>query len=327
MEQESKQALIEAKNADSTLVAFKANASRKSLGRAIFPYLLIFPTLALITLFTFIPTINSAIQSTIKPPRTVQQEAEFVGFKNYLDLFDNNTVIGQEDNFQRVFVNTLVFVAVTVPVCVILAFLLALLLNQKLKLTSIYRTGIFYPVLLPLLSAASIWAFFFADSFGMLNTTLKAIGLPPQGWNRDANWALISIMLVVIWKQTGFYMIFYLAGLQNLPQDIYEAAQLDGASALRRMFNLTIPLLNGTTLFVLVIAGVGAFQTADPLYALGEGNPANRSNLILYFIYQHLNEPRDRGYVYAMTILLLILLLVFTVFNFIFIERRANYED
>lgn len=159
MEQESKQALIEAKNTDSIAVAFKANAKRKSLGRAIFPYLLILPTLALITLFTFIPTINSAIQSTVKPPRTVQQEAEFVGLKNYLDLFDNNTVIGQEDNFQRVFVNTLVFVAVTVPVCVILAFLLALLLNQKLKLTSIYRTGIFYPVLLPLLSAASIWAF------------------------------------------------------------------------------------------------------------------------------------------------------------------------
>jgi sn-glycerol 3-phosphate transport system permease protein len=122
-------------------------------------------------------------------------------------------------------------------------------------------------------------------------------------------------------------MIFYLAGMQNLPQDIYEAAQLDGASAWRRMLNLTIPLLNGTTLFVLVVAGVNSFQTADPLYALGEGNPANRSNLILYFIYQRLNQPRDQGYIYAMTILLLVMLLVFTIFNFIFIERRANYED
>jgi sn-glycerol 3-phosphate transport system permease protein len=257
----------------------------------------------------------------------VRQQAEFVGLQNYFDLFDNNTVIGQADNFPRIFINTLAFVAVTVPVSVILAFLLALLLNQKMRLTPLYRTSIFYPVLLPLISAASIWAFFFADNFGLLNTILRAIGLSNQGWTRDPNWALICIMLVVIWKQTGFYMIFYLAGMQNLPQDIYEAAQLDGASAWRRMLNLTIPLLNGTTLFVLVVAGVNSFQTADPLYALGEGNPANRSNLILYFIYQRLNQPRDQGYIYAMTILLLVMLLVFTIFNFIFIERRANYED
>jgi sn-glycerol 3-phosphate transport system permease protein len=134
-------------------------------------------------------------------------------------------------------------------------------------------------------------------------------------------------MLVVIWKQTGFYMIFYLAGLQNLPSDIYEAAQLDGATAWRKIRSLTIPLLNGTTLFVLVVAGVNAFQTADPLYILGLGQPNNRSNLILFYIYQRFSEPRDLGYVYAMTILLLAMLLIFTVSNFLFLERRANYED
>ena len=257
----------------------------------------------------------------------MRQQAEFVGLKNYFDLFDENTVIGQADNFPRIFANTIVFVAVTVPVCLILSFLLALLLNQKLRATALYRTGIFYPVLLPLISAASVWAFFFADNFGLLNTLLRTIGVSPLGWTRDPNLALFSIMLVVIWKQTGFYMIFYLSAMQNLPSDIYEAAALDGANAIQRMLRLTVPLLNGTTLFVLVIAGVAHFQTADPLYVLGQGQPNNRSNLILYYIFQRYDEPKDLGYVYAMTILLLGLLLLFTIANFLFLERRGNYEE
>jgi len=298
----------------------------QSLGQALFPYLLILPTFGFVAAFTIWPTIYAAIQSTIKPARNVKLEAKFVGFQNYLDLFDSSTVIGQEDNFPLIFTNTLAFVIVVVPTCVILAFLLALLLNQKFRATAVYRTAIFYPVLLPLISAASIWAFFFADNFGLLNTVLRGLGLSPLGWTRDPFWALPAIMLVVIWKQTGFYMIFYLAGLQNLPTDIYEAAQLDGANVLQRLLRLTIPLLNGTTLFVLIIAGVSTFQTADPLYVLGLGQPNNRSNLILFYIFQRFNEPRDLGYVYAMTILLLAMLLVFTIANFLFLEKRGNYE-
>jgi sn-glycerol 3-phosphate transport system permease protein len=302
------------------------NPLLKTISSSIFPYLLILPTFVLIAAFTFVPVINALIQSTVKPPKTVRQTAEFVGIKNFLDLFDESTVIGQSDNFPRIFVNTLVFVAVTVPICVVLSFLIALLLNQKLKLSGLYRTAVYYPVLLPLISAASIWAFFFADTFGFLNTVLRGVGLSPIGWTREPGWALPAIMIVIIWKQTGFYMIFYLAGLQNLPQDIYEAAALDGASAWRRMLSMTIPLLNGTTLFVLVIAGTNAIQTADPLYVLGQGQPNNHSNLMLYYIYQKLEEPKDQGYVYAMTILLLGMLLVFTIINFSLLDRRGNYE-
>jgi sn-glycerol 3-phosphate transport system permease protein len=297
-----------------------------NLGRVILPYLLILPTLFFIGAFTFYPAIYAMIQSTVKPPRTVTQEPRFVGFQNYIDLFDEATVIGQSDNFPRVFNNTLVFVLVTVPVSIILAFLLALLLNRQLRLNGWYRSAIFYPVLLPMISAASIWAFMFADQFGLINTVLRSLGLNPLGWTREPNWALPAIMVVVIWKQAGYYMIFYLSGMQNLAHDIFEAAQLDGANAWQRLRNLTIPLLNGTTLFIVVISGATAFQTADPLYVLGQGQPNNRSNLVLYYIYQLYTEPRNQGYVYAMTIVLLGLILVFTVANFFFLERRANYE-
>jgi sn-glycerol 3-phosphate transport system permease protein len=297
-----------------------------NFGRIILPYLLILPTVVFIAAFTFYPTIYALIQSTIKPPRTVTQEPRFVGFQNYLDLFDEATVIGQSDNFPRVFGNTLVFVAITVPVSIILAFLLALLLNRQMRLSGWYRSAIFYPVLLPMISAASIWAFLFADQFGLINTVLRFFGLNPLGWTRDPFWALPSIILVVIWKQAGYYMIFYLSGMQNLPQDIFEAAQLDGASAWQRLKSLTIPLLNGTTLFIIVIAGAASFQTADPLYVLGQGQPNNRSNLVLYYIYQLYTEPRNNGYVYAMTVVLLGLLLLFTIANFFFLEKRANYD-
>lgn len=310
----------------SNLINYK-RPFRQVLSKATLPYLLILPTFIFIAAFTIFPTIYAAIQSTIQPALTPDQPAQFVGFQNYADLFDNNTVIGQSDNFPRVFVNTLVFAAVTVPVSMILAFLLALLLNQKLRAIAIYRMAIFYPVLLPLISAASIWAFFFADTFGLFTTILNVFGVQSPGWTRDPNWALPSIMLVVVWKQVGFYMIFYLAALQNLPTDVYEAAALDGANAWNRLKSFTIPLLNGTTLFVLVIAVEAAFQTADPLYVLGEGNPNNRSNLILYFIYQNFNEPTMQGYVFAMTMLLLAILLVFTIINFVVLERRTYYEN
>jgi sn-glycerol 3-phosphate transport system permease protein len=305
---------------------FTPHRKKGNIGRTVLPYLLILPTVFFIAAFTFYPAIYAMIQSTIKPPRTVSQEPRFVGFQNYLDLFDEATVIGQSDNFPRVFNNTLVFVLITVPISIVLAFLLALLLNRQLKLSGWYRSAIFYPVLLPMISAASIWAFMFADQFGLINTLLRALGLNPLGWTRDPNWALPAIMLVVIWKQAGYYMIFYLSGMQNLAHDIFEAAQLDGANAWQRLKSFTIPLLNGTTLFIVVIAGAAAFQTADPLYVLGQGQPNNRSNLVLYYIYQLYTEPRNTGYVYAMTIALLGLILVFTIANFFFLERRANYD-
>ncbi len=296
------------------------------VGRGVFPYLLILPTVVMIATFTIWPTINAAIQSTIKQPITARYQPEFVGLQNYLDLFDESTVIGQSDNFPRIFVNTLVFVVVTVPISVGLAFFLALLLNQKIRGISGFRVSIFYPAMLPFLGAASIWAYLYADNIGFFNIVLTWLGMGRVGWTRDANLVLVSLMLVAIWKQTGFYMIFYLAGLQNLPTDIYEAAALDGANGWQRVLRLTVPLMNATTLFVVVIAGTNAFQTADPLYALGQGQPNNRANLILYEVFRRYTEPRDQGYVYAMTIVLLLLLLAFTLINFILVERRAHYE-
>jgi sn-glycerol 3-phosphate transport system permease protein len=289
------------------------------------PYVLILPTFVFILTFTLWPTLSAVLQSTIKPPPTVRQAARFVGLQNYADLFDPLVPIGQD--FPRILGNTLLFVAVTVPVSMALAFGLALLLNRKMRGIALFRFAFFYPVLMPMIGAASIFAFIFADNIGLANTVLRSFGLAGIKWVGDANWTIISIMIVAIWKQTGFFMIMYLAGLQNLPSDVYEAADLDGASVWEKIRFLTLPLLRSTTSFILTTGAAGAFQMVDQLYALGEGQPNERSNLLLYFIFQKYNEPRNLGYVNAITVILLALLLTFTVVNFVLSERQTYYEN
>ena len=142
---------------------------------------------------------------------------------------------------------------------------------------------------------------------------LRSFGLRGANWLGDPNIVLWAVILVNIWKQTGYYMIFYLAGLQNIPRDFYEAAELDGANELQKLLRLTLPLLRRTTLFVLVIAFTFAFQTVEQLQVMGQGNPGNRSNLLLYYIFQTIPERRNWGYVNAMTVVLVLILLVFTV--------------
>jgi sn-glycerol 3-phosphate transport system permease protein len=299
--------------------------SGKRLRQALLPYLLVLPTFGFILAFTLWPTLSALIQSTIRPGPTVRIPARFVGLQNYLDLWDPSLDIGQD--FPRILGNTLLFVGLTVPISIVLGFLLALVLNQKLRGLGLFRFAFFYPVLMPTIGIGSVFAFLFADSIGLINTVLRGLQLTPIPWIGHAHWTFVSIMLVAIWKQVGFFMIMYLAGLQSLPQDVYEAADLDGANHWQKTGYLTLPLLGGTTLFNLTTGATGAFQLVDQLYALGEGGPNQRSNLLLYFIFQKYNEPRNLGYVNAITVILLLILIVFTVFNFLYWERRAHYED
>jgi len=301
----------------------QARAARR--WQRLLPYLLIFPTLLFIFVFTLWPTVNAVISSTIRPGPTVHIPDKFVGIQNYLDLFDPSGDIGQ--SFPAILINTILYVLVTVPVGMALAFFLALALNRKLRAIGFFRFAFFYPVLMPMIGAASIFAFLYADNIGLINVVLRSIGAPTHTWIGDAFWTPIAIIVVAIWKQTGFYMIIYLAALQSLPSDVFEAADLDGASPWRKLRSITWPLLSGTTVFVLISAATTSFQMVDQLYALGEGVPSNKSNLLLYYIFQKYNERANTGYVNAITVILLVLLMCFTVFNFAVLDRQAYYES
>ncbi len=302
---------------------------RKPLIARLFPYFLVAPTLILVFIFTVWPTYQSVVGSLYRPPPTVRQQPKFVGLQNYVDLFDpaQSTRPDIASSFPMILVNTLVFTAATVVVSVPLAFLFALLLNRKLRFLGLWRFSLFYPALLPVIGAASIWSFLYADNIGLTNTVLRSLGLPAIKWIGLPNMTLVSVIIVICWKQIGYFMIFYLAGLQGIAREIYEAADLEGANTWQQIRYITFPLLQRTTLFVLIVAITGAFQTVEQLQALGQGGPNDSSNMILYYIFQKLSDPRNIGYVNAMTVILLLLLMIFTVTNFYFFEWRRVKDD
>ncbi len=290
------------------------------LWRFVFPYVLIAPTFVFVVLFTLYPAVKTVQDSFYQPARKASEPAVYVGLQNYVDLFNPTHYLGSR--FTRVLINTLVFAFATVLFSVPLALLMALLLNRKMHGLGFWRFSVFYPSLLPMLGAAGLWAFLFSNQIGLINTVLRGFGLTDVNWLGDPNTILASIVLVNVWKQSGYFMLFYLAGLQNIPRDLYEAAELDGASLWQQFRSLTLPLLRRTTLFVLVIALTFAFQTVEQLQALNQGNPADRGNLMLYFIYQNIQERRNWGYINAMTVILVGILLIFTVTNLVVFERR-----
>ncbi len=302
---------------------------RKPLAARLFPYFLVAPTLIMVFLFTLLPTFQSVTGSLYRAPLTVRQQPSFVGLQNYVDLFDSSRTTRPDisDSFPKILINTVVFTLATVLVSVPLAFLCALLLNRKLRWLGLWRFSLFYPALLPVIGAASIWSFLYADNIGLTNTVLKSFGLAGVKWIGLPGMTLVSVIIVICWKQVGYYMIFYLAGLQSIPRDIYEAADLEGANTFQQIRYITLPLLNRTTLFVLVVAITGGFQTVEQLQALGQGGPNESSNLMLYFIFQKFAEPRNLGYVNAITVILLLILMVFTVANFYFFEWRRIKDD
>jgi len=277
-----------------------------------------------VVLFTLYPAVKTIQDSFYEPARKASEPAVYVGLQNYVDLFNPTHYLGSR--FTRVLVNTLVFSFGTVAFSVPLALLMAILLNRKMRGIGFWRFSVFYPALLPMIGAASLWAFLYSNQIGLINTVLRGFGLPDVNWLGDPNTILASVIFVNVWKQSGYFMLFYLAGLQNIPRDLYEAADLDGANLWQQFRFLTLPLLRRSTLFVLIIALTFAFQTVEQLQALNQGNPADRGNLMLYFIYQNIQERRNWGYVNAMTVILVGILLIFTVSNLIISERREANE-
>ncbi len=302
----------------STRAMTMSTTRRSRLGTAALPYLLLLPTLAFVTVFTLWPSVRVLYDSLFIQNQAVQVP-QFGGLANYADLT-------ADPSFHDVVWNTLIYVVVTVPVSVFLALVLALLLNRKFRALGLYRLAFFYPTVLPMVSAATIWLFMYTPDYGLVNVFIGLFHIPSQNWLGSSNLALIALMILGIWKQTGYYMIFYLAGLQGLPHEIFEAAELDGASTVQATRYLTVPLLMGTTLFVTTIAVVNAFETVDQIYIMTGGGPVNATNMLLFRLWQTLFSYLDIGKASGISVILILVLLIFTALNFIYTERRVTYE-
>ena len=287
------------------------------------PYILISPTLFFVTMFTVWPTFLSIYQSLFKQRLNIAKykTPSFIGFENYFELLKNS-------DFINVLQNTMIYVLGTVPLTIAAAFILAVLLNNKFKGSGLFRLAIFHPSILPMVSAATIWMFFFTPDYGLFNSTISFLGYTgPENWTVNPNLALISVMIVAFWKNAGYFMIFYLAGIQNLPGTVFEAAKIDGAGPVKTMIAITIPLLRRSTLFITTIAFIGAFQAVDHIFVLTSGGPGDRSTVLLFYLWQQRFENLNVGKAAAITVILIIILLFFTISNFLLSERKEGIND
>jgi sn-glycerol 3-phosphate transport system permease protein len=282
------------------------------------PYLLLLPSLVFLATFTYYPILFSLRLSLYQATATVSHPT-FVGLRNYAAL-------GGDPIFHQVLANSLQFLIGTVPVSMGLALGLAMLLNRTHLLTTPFRTAFFYPTLLPLVGAAAIWLFVFTPGYGLMDVYLRGIVGRGVNWLGSPTLALPAVMILTVWKNAGYYMLFYLAGLQTIPTELFEASRIEGASWWQQFRMITWPLLGPTTLFVLVIASIGAFQSVDQIWLMTGGGPDNRTNLLLFYVYLVAFQFFDLGKAATLTVFLLGVLMAIAALSFGFLERRIHYE-
>jgi len=170
-----------------------------------------------------------------------------------------------------------------------------------------------------------IWVWLFTPGYGLINYFVRQLGFPDIKWLEDRQFALIALIVVGIWKRVGYYMIVFMAGLQNIPQEIYGAGSIDGATGFKKTFYITLPLLSPTTFFVVIIAIMHSFQAIDQIYLMTHGGPANATNMFVYYIYENAFMFYDLGYASALTSVLLFALLLLTLLAFVVSARRVHY--
>ena len=284
----------------------------------IYGWLLLLPAMALLALFTHYPAIATAWHSFFATPRGSRPPA-FVGADNYRALIDDPI-------FWQALSNNLWFALGTIPLSIAIAMTMAAWVNGRLAGRAFLRLAYFTPTVLPMIAVANIWLFFFTPEYGLLEQVLGAFGFGSHNWLGSKNTALGCLMVVTIWKEAGFFMIFYLAALQTMSPQLAEAAAIEGASRWYFFRRVTFPLLMPTTLFVLVNAVINAFRLVDHVVVMTRGGPDNATSLLLYYIYEIGFRFWDSSYAAALTIVLLAVLAAAALLQFGFLERRVHYR-
>lgn len=280
--------------------------------------LYLIPGFVFFGVFLFYPIVKTLYYSffSVKGGGSVET---FVGFSHYVSLIHS-------DEFIHSFFATILFVVYLVPSEIIISMFLALIASEKLRGMGLFRTIFSSTLGVSVAAGASIWLFLFNPGVGMLNHLLNAVGLSGVDWLTNSTWALISVAGTTVWMNIGINFILILGGLQNIPQDLYESARIDGAGYWSRLKNVTIPMLSPTLFFVIIIGIIGSFQTFGQIDILTKGGPANATNLIVYSIYEQAFKFGHFGFASAQAIVLFILMGIVTIFQFKFGERRVHYQ-
>lgn len=276
------------------------------------------PGFIYLLIFTIYPMGKMLVMSFFDWRIGYQQVSTFVGFQNYIDVFTDEIAM-------IAFQNTFLYLIVTVPLQIFIGLLIALLINQIRKLTILYRVFYYLPVITSWVVVALLFRYIFSNDglFNYVLTDLLHITSNQVGWLSTRFSALVVAMLLGIWKGVGWNMIIFLAALQAVPKDYYEAAEMDGANAFHKFFNITLPLIRGTFVFALVMLTIGAFNTYTPIAVLTGGNPYHQTEVVLTWLHFQTFSALNFGYGAALSMILTLLIVIITVVMMKVIKRKA----
>lgn len=238
---------------------------------------------------------------------------EWVGLENYLTLFRDKT-------FLKVTGNTFYFTVVSVPLCLIISFFMAVLLDSKIKLLKLWRAIYFLPVISSMVVVAIVWNWLYNPQFGLVNYFLGLIGIEGPAWLSDTTWAMPAVIITNIWKNMGYNMMLFLAGLQSISSSYYEAAELDGANFWQKIRYITFPMISFTTLFVIITSVIGSFQVFDLVMMMTDGGPARSTSVMVHYLYQNAFSYFKMGYACSQAVVLTLIVLILTLLQFKFVK-------
>ncbi len=301
--------------------ASSARRRRSSTARARAGRLFVAPNLAAVTVFMLFPLGFSLYMSF--HDWDLFTPAKFVGLRNFANLFTSDPL------FVIAVRNTVIFTVGTIVPTLLISLAVAGVLNRKIKGIGIFRTVIFLPLAVSSVVMAVVWQFVFNTNNGLLNIMLGWVGVGPIPWLVDPKWAMASLCLVSVWRSVPFATVILLAAMQGVPDNLYEAARLDGAGELRQFFSITVPLIRGTLSFVVIISIIHVFQAFDLVYVLTgrNGGPETGTYVLGIMLYQHAFGFLEFGYASALAWVMFAVLLVLTVLQLRLTRRRTSVEE
>ena len=279
----------------------------------------ILPSLLGFLIFTFIPVVISLCLSFTSWNFMEGIEGiKFNGLANYIRLFS-------DEWFLNSYKNNIIFTAVTVPVLIALGLVMATIINKYIYGGGVVRTMIFIPYIASVVAVCTGWMVLLQPSYGPVNEFFRSIGIAnPPGWLADFKWSLPSIMVIYVWQQVGYYSIVFLAGLKGLPEDVYEAAKVDGASSIRQFFSLTVPLISPTTFFLTIMGIIGSFKVFDQISVLTQGGPGSSSSVMAYYVYRTAFDYFEMGYANTLAWALFVLVFIVTLVQW---KMQAKFSN
>ncbi|MBE5980199.1 MULTISPECIES: carbohydrate ABC transporter permease [Lacrimispora] len=294
--------------------------SRREKSEFLWGWLFLLPTMTGLIILNIIPIFQTIYQSFFKTGAFGKGNV-FIGLGNYSKLLQDGTV------WQALW-NTFKYALVEVPFSIAIALVLAVILNGKIKGRSIWRTIYFLPMVAAPAAVAMVWRWLYNSEFGLINHLLNRIGFSSVNWISDPGIAYISVAIVGIWSVIGYNMVLFFAGLQEIPRDYYEAAEIDGAGGVKQFFYITLPLISPTMFFVTVTRVIGAMQVFDSIYMMMEkSNPALvKTQSLVYLFYKYSFVEGNKGYGSAIVMLLLLVILLITVIQLLCQKKWVNYN-